>query len=148
MDGSVTLDPTLVKNIIVSSEDTRIALRLSELTAEMDDIVQLERQSNIIKSLRLNLLNGQQCVRDFFVCLHQNITNWPDVCSMLNFSTTRSTTCLGCNKVFSVETNQIYLELDVPPENSNLNQIIEEYFNISEYLISVKATKSPMIRSR
>ena len=36
-----------------------------------------------------------------------------------------------CNKVFRVETNQLYLELDVPEDNSNLKDFIEEHFNMS-----------------
>ena len=130
-DESIALDPTFVKNIIVTSEDTNIALRLSELTEEISNPVELEHQSNIIKNFRLNLLTGQQCVRDFFICLNKNNICWPDICSIFNFSTTRTSTCLGCNKVFRVETNQMYLELDVPQDNSNLKDLIEEHFNMS-----------------
>ena len=52
-------DPTPVKNIMVLAEDTRIALRKSEL-------VNLGLQNNEVEqrleNIYLNLRNGQQCV--------------------------------------------------------------------------------------
>ena len=30
------------------------------------------------------------------------------------------------------ETTQLYIEIPVPPDNSNLNEYVEEYFNISD----------------
>ena len=41
-----SLDPTNTKNIVVTAEDTRIATRLSELAAEIDDQDQLATQSS------------------------------------------------------------------------------------------------------
>ena len=70
-EGNI-LDPTVIKNIIVTSEDKIIATRLSEITSEIYDPVQLENQTRAVKSLRLDLLSGQQCVRDFFLCLQEN----------------------------------------------------------------------------
>ena len=126
-----SLDPTTTKNIIVATEDMRIASRLSELAAEIDEPVELERRTVAVKKLRLNLLTGQQCVRDFFVCLEENLESWIDIYLTLKFTTTRSSTCLGCNMAFNSENVHIYLELDVPQDDSNLNDYLEEYFNIS-----------------
>jgi hypothetical protein len=67
------LDPTSVKDIIVTSEDTRIATRLSELSVELTDQTELENRSRAIKSFRFDLASGQQCVRDFFLCLQANV---------------------------------------------------------------------------
>ena len=42
--GIETLDPVFVKDIIVTSEDTRIAMRLSDLSYKIIDQSQLEEQ--------------------------------------------------------------------------------------------------------
>ena len=67
-EQSSSLDSTNVKLILVTSEDTRIATRLSELATEIDDPLQLELRTDDIQCLRLDLISGQQCVRDFFLC--------------------------------------------------------------------------------
>ena len=125
------LDPGMVKTIIVSAEDTRIATRLSELSSEIDDQELLERRTRAVKNLWLNLISGQQCVRDFFLCLQENILSWPDVCAPLSFDITHSTTCLSCNHVHQFQTNQMYVEIPVPPNHTNLNDYIEEHLNTS-----------------
>ena len=79
------LDPTIVKNIIVATEDTRIALRLSELESEYEDQIELQHQVELVNKLRLDLYSGQQCVKDFFVCLGENTLSWPEVCSSFFF---------------------------------------------------------------
>ena len=124
-----TLDSTNVKLILVASEDTRIGLRLSELTAEIFDPIQLELRTEAVQNLRLNLISGQQCVRDFFLCLHENLASWPDVLSCFGFNITHSTICLSCRQFKHSETTQMYVELQVPPNDSNLNEYVEEYFN-------------------
>ena len=126
------LDATTVKSIIVTAEDTKIALRLSELVEEVKDKDELERRSLAVKRLRLNLLSGQQCIRDFFICLQQNAINWPDVCSFFNMSIKHSTTCCKCGLTNGYETDQIHVELDVPKDNTYLNDAIEEFFNSND----------------
>ena len=128
---NLSLDPTNVKQIIVSSEDTRIALRLSEIESVIQDQEQLARRIESIKATRLNLLNGQQCVRDFFVCLNENMESWPDVYSFLSFELTHSTTCLVCGQQNKSQTVQLYTEIPVPPTNTNLSDYVEEVFNQS-----------------
>ena len=90
--GGGSLDPTSVKDIIVTCEDTRIATRLSELQSEIFDQEELNRQSEVVQSMRLNLRSGQQCVRDFFVALKENLLSWPDVYNYLAFQMVNSTT--------------------------------------------------------
>ena len=46
------LDPATAKTIIVGAEDTRIALRISELETEIEDEVQLEHQIRAVRRLR------------------------------------------------------------------------------------------------
>ena len=65
------------------------------------------------------------------MCLNQNAENWPDVFSCFDFKITHSTTCLACSNEHSTETLQMYVELEVPKDKSNLNVCVEEYFNTS-----------------
>ena len=126
---SESLNPTNVKDILVSTEDIRIATRLSELSSEIADQIQLEEQSRQIRNMRLDLSKGQQCVRDFFICLNENLLSWPDVISSFAFKLKHSTECLSCKSINQHETDQTFFEMPVPPENSELNDYIEEYFN-------------------
>ena len=116
-----------VKQILVSAEDTRIATRISELEMEVQDPNELEARTTNVESLRLNLVSGQQCVRDFFVCLEENVVNWPDVYSSFGFKITHTSECLACHHVHTFETRQMYIELSVPEDGSNLNDCVEEY---------------------
>ena len=123
------LDPSILKDIIVNAEDVRVATRLSELSYQIFDKKQLNEQSNQIKNVRLDLKNGQQCVRDFFICLNENLVSWPDVYSQFSFRLTHSTVCSSCQCRIQSETNQLYLELSVPPNGSDLKTCIEELLN-------------------
>ena len=98
-DQNISLDATNVKNIVVTAEDTRIAIRLSELSTEIMDQNLLNDRTRGIESLRLDLKSGQQCVRDFFLCLNENLLSWPDVYSTFGFEITHSTKCCSCHHV-------------------------------------------------
>ena len=131
-DGKHFLNANGVRNILVTAEDTRIATRMSELNNEVADQDQLNRRMRNIEDLRLNLSSGQQqCVRDFFLCLKENLINWPDVYSSLSFDITHTTTCLSCNFVNRSQNSHTFVELDVPEENSQLNIPLEYFFNAS-----------------
>ena len=127
-----SLDPTNVKDIIVTCEDTRIATRLSELQQEFLNKEEMERQSRLIQSCRLDLGRGQQCVRDFFVALKENLLNWPDIYSYFAFQVKASTTCLRCKRTSSSESTTMYEELPVPTDQSNFRCDVEQLFNGSE----------------
>ena len=129
-----SLDPSIIKEIIVCSEDTRIATRLSEISYEIIDQNRLAEQSMQIKNLRLDLRNGQQCVRDFFLCLNENLVSWPDVYSTFAFKLTHSTQCMSCKKRNEFETTQLYLEIPVPPNDSNLKDYVEDFLNVGSKL--------------
>ena len=120
IENGMALDPTNVKNILVTTEDTRIALRLSELSDDDD-------QEPILKS-RLNLLRGQQCARDFFVCLKQNEENWSDVCSLLNFELTSSTTCGYCKNISQSSDDFLFQEVPAPLDGSDLVLLLRNVF--------------------
>ena len=132
MSDTNSLDCTGVKNIIVKSEDTRIKRRISELKSEINDPHLLRKRIQQVEDLRLDLISGQQCVRDFFICLQENAANWFDVHSFLNFGITQSFICCTCyNSVDRNDSIQLYVELDIPCDNSNLNIMVEKYFSSS-----------------
>ena len=126
-----SLDSTNVKHILVASEDIRIATKISQLDVEVDDPVEYERRIQAINKVRLNLISGQQCVRDFFICLKENVQSWPDVFSCFGFKVTHSTNCCACNQTNQHETLQMYIELDVPPDGCELTNSIDDYLNTS-----------------
>ena len=134
--AGVSLDPTNVKDIIVTCEDTRIATRLSELQSEIFDPKELERKSQLVRDLRLNLRSGQQCVRDFFVALNENLLNWPDVYNYFAFQMIASTTCSNCHLRSESESTQTYEEMPVPKDQSHLKFYVEQFFNESSFVDS------------
>ena len=67
-------------------------------------------------------------MRDFFLCLNGNLENWPDVYSQFSFTLINSTVC-SCSHRNSYETNQLYVEIPVPPNGSSLKKYLEEFFN-------------------
>ena len=81
--------------------------------------------------MRLNLISGQQCVRDFFLCLNENASSWPDIFSCFGFQLTHSTSCCACNHTNKHETTQMYIELEVPGDNCKLSDSIDDYLNTS-----------------
>ena len=125
------LDATNVKHILVSAEDLRIATRISQISDEIKDPHILRRRLENIEDLRLNLISGQQCVRDFLLCITQNHISWPDVYSCLSFSTNYLSRCTLCKDETKWNLIQTYIELDVPEVNSSLHTVIEQYFNES-----------------
>ena len=82
----IELNPTKVKDILVAQENAR---RIENPNA-----------INI-----LNLANGQQCVRDMFVCLTENLDYWPDVFSFFCVQINEETQCgnSACNHINSTD---------------------------------------------
>ena len=128
------VDPTSTKEIIVFAEDTRIATRKSEVMAQNQDKQEQQRQLKQIEQVHLDLSTGQQCVRDFFLCLNENSLNWADVHKFLSFDTLDSTICNRCQNENRIENKEIYLEMEVPPNGSNLGPQVEQYFNDSYFV--------------
>ena len=119
-------DPTPVKNIIVLAEDTRIALRKSELENLGLQNDEVERR---LENIYLDLKNGQQCVRDFFLCIKENLENWLDVYQPFSLNMVNTIKCIGCGRTNQIERNILNLEIDVPPNGSRLNSYVEEMLN-------------------
>ena len=122
-------DPTHIKDIIVLAEDTRIALRKSEVMNQGLPKQEVERQLRFVDSLYLNLRTGQHCVRDFFICLKENLESWCDVYQIISLNMVNSTKCIGCGRINQYETNLLHIEIDVPPHRSKLNQYVENTLN-------------------
>jgi len=135
-DPHVFLNAIQVKNILITAEDTRIATRMSELNNEVSNQEELNKRIRNIENLRLNLISGQQCSRDFFICLEENARCWPDVYTHFSFNVTHSSTCLSCKSVNRSQNSQPFIEVSVPPENSHLNTSLELYFNAASLVES------------
>ena len=129
VEPSRSLDPTDIKTMIIYAEDMRIAEMKSELTDKIKDKEELRRRINTVEDTYLNLRTGQQCVRDFFICLRENMENWIDVYKMFDFTTVSLTICMTCGHTNEFEQSQIHLELDVPPEGSYLSDHVEQALN-------------------
>ena len=127
----LSLDPTIIKDIMVFAEETRIAIRKSEIMNKSIDDKEKTRQMRQIDEVHLNLGAGQQCVRDFFLCLNENAPNWIYLHDFLCFETIDSTMCLRCHYKNEIRLRQIYLEMEVPPDGSSLGQYVEEHFDES-----------------
>ena len=96
------------------TEDTRIALRKSQIMSQIQDRAEPTRQMNQVGQVHLNLRTGQQCVRDFFLCLNENAANWIDLHDFLSFDVVDSTTCNHCHKENKADHRQTYLEMVGP----------------------------------
>ena len=131
MKCSNSIDPTTIKDIMVFAEQTRIAIRKSEIMNKSLDHEEKTRQLRQIDEVYLNLGAGQQCVRDFFLCLNENAPNWIDLHDFLCFETIDSTMCLRCHYKNEIRLRQIYLEMEVPPDGSSLGKYVEEHFDES-----------------
>ena len=97
--------------------------------AEVKDPNALSRRMQNINDLRLNLESGEQCVRDFFVCIKENANCWPEVFELFSIPIAHSSICLSCNGVNESEIKYSYVDLDVPDEDSFLKASVENFFN-------------------
>ena len=75
-----------MKQLLVEADEMRNVLRKSEVMGKTQNLAELSKKLRNIDELWLNLITGQQCVRDIFVCLSENIGNWPDVYENLVFA--------------------------------------------------------------
>ena len=112
--SSENLDPTVIKDIIVSEEKYRKRMNPN--------------------AHFLDLGSGQQCVHDFIVAIQENELAWPDVYDLFKFRLTEATMCGNkkCQKLSSSTSRpRIYLEVNVPPKGTALSEFIEEELNCS-----------------
>ena len=109
-------------------------MRKSEITEKEKNPVEQSKQLRMIDQVFLNLGSGQQCVRDFFLCLSENANCWIDLYEFLCFQTTDSTTCVQCGNRNETYQQSMYVDMDVPPEGSTLSNFVEKRFN-DNYLV-------------
>ena len=102
---------------------------MSERSSRKNDQEELNNQRIAIENMRFNLCEGQQCIRDFFICLQTNAEYWPDVCLHFNITIQHKSTCIKCGYSNEYETTQMHVEMEVPPNDTNLNDAVEEFFN-------------------
>ena len=63
------------------------------------------------------------------IIIGKNLLCWPDVFSAFSFNITHSSECSICKHKNQYETNQLYVELPVPPNKSALKEYVEDFFN-------------------
>ena len=131
---TVQLTAGLFQEIIVFAKETRIALRKSDIMSKIEDHEEQRRQLKQVDQVYLDLRTGQQCVRDFFICLNENAANWIDLHDFLSFDVVDSTMCSQCHKENKTEQRQTFLEMEVPPDGTCLGQYVEEHFNESFFV--------------
>ena len=126
----VNLDPSQIRRTLTEAEDERIRNRIEEIRLTYDNPQDQARQLAWAESTRLRLGTGQQCVRDFFIALSQCRESWLDVYTYLNVSFKGIITCSNCR--WNSEQNvaeELYLELDCPPNGSSLTEVVRLNFN-------------------
>ena len=109
------LNPTNVRDIIMEEERER-------------------RRRNPLAQY-LNLENGQQCCRDFFLALKENLTAWPEVFALFCFQIMEETRCPNCKRVTSTNDDsepRMYLEMEVPGNGSDLSYVVETELHSSQ----------------
>merc|ERR1712055_1046999 len=75
-----SLDPAVIRQLLSEADESRIESEVAEYTQEYaHDPRELRRRLRDLNALRLNLGVGQQCVRDFFLCMRENRLNWLDL---------------------------------------------------------------------
>ena len=128
--SSKTLLPDGVKNTIIETERNRPTtlnsrLRLFGLETVLDSF------GRPIKKNRI----GQQDSKDLFLCLDENMNDWPDVFNFFKVSTITSTTCGSCGYVSQQEredTDTTSIMLSCPISSTNLKTFIEDEMNSVE----------------
>ena len=69
----------------------------------------------------------------FYLCLNENIMAWPDVAAIFSFSITHSSKCVSCGYVANtMQTTQMIIEMEVPPDGTDLKMQVENYLNEGE----------------
>ena len=98
-DKSKSLDPSHIKQLLVEADNKRIEDQKEYYKLTIKDPRELRRRLRYVEELRLDLGNGQQCVRDFFVCLTENKESWLDVYTFFNYSVKDTRRCKQCGAV-------------------------------------------------
>ena len=68
------------------------------------------------------------------MCLHENVLCWLDLYKFFCFVTVDSITCIHCKNKNETHQQQIYVEMEVPPEGSILGEFVQEQFHESIFV--------------
>ena len=102
--------PILIRDIVMEKERERIRDEPGSQLIALDD-------------------TNQQCVRDFLIALTMNHVHWSDLFMVFCFQMVEETICgnQACKHTNTTEQDpRMYLELEVPPDGSQLNHFVEE----------------------
>ena len=67
----------------------------------------------------------------------RNVENWMDLYDFFSFNIVNLSPCMACNHKNVSEQNQIYFEMEVPPDGSSLAEYVEENINES-YIVQYR----------
>ena len=131
-----SLDPAVIRQLLSEADESRIESEVAEYTQEYaHDPRELRRRLRDLNALRLNLGVGQQCVRDFFLCMRENRLNWLDVYTFLNHNVVDSVLCTHCRRQsVGVTREQLYTEIDCPTDGSSLSTTVQQNFHTGEQI--------------
>ena len=127
------LNPRKVKEILSNADQINCSQRKENAQMTAKDVRHRDIQHENIENLRLNLREGQQCARDFFICLQECSEFWPDVFEYLSCVTLPHSTCSNCGNVsLSEQPKQICHYLDAPFSDTDMKKMVDEVFNKGE----------------
>ena len=132
--ANVSLDPEIIRKLLTEADKSRIDSESAQYTQEYaNDPRELRRRLRHVNDLRLNLGTGQQCVRDFFLCLRENRLNWLDFYTFLNHNVVDEVKCSHCNRnSIGVTREELYTEIDCPPDGTALRISVQNNFHVGE----------------
>ena len=132
-DVRVPLDPSEIRVTLTKTYDEEIEDKLENIMNTVDDPEERRRKIRGTERAKLNIGTGQQCVEDFFVVIRECREHWLDIYTFLNYSSQSSVCCHNCGGVSAQEVEeQLYCEVDCPPDNSSLSVKLNKVFNEGE----------------
>ena len=124
------LDPSDVKRYLIYIERNRA--KNSNVLPEN----RLFALGNLNRGTFQDIRIGQQDAKEFFMCLDENYSMWPDVFNLLEIGTINETECSHCNNVSRQENCyevSSFICLDCPQESTSLKSYFESKMNGYEF---------------
>ena len=122
------LDPTSIRDLLYTAEQQRIVLKNIPPANRLFHYFGTESYS--VEELEIERsARGQQDCKDFFICIEENRSYWPDVYGLLEFSLKYSTLCTSCQQVSESAdsaTTQSILILQCPLDDVILSEYVFE----------------------
>ena len=132
-DPSVVLDPTDIKNVIITTERQRLIkgnLPPSNMLFDLGNLPLMygEEHSSVNRI-------GQQDCQDFFLCLDENRLLWYDIFNLFKVNTLSMTECVSCGNVSKQEVSSkasTLVKLECPNQPISMKMYIEQKMNDCE----------------